>query len=162
MVYMQAPDNASCPLHLMQVRHPIQPKVNVSYIPPFNCKNLTIFIPMILACTEPSAYSSAEPRAAVLLMPTSVEQIAARESMRTMVKSCFYRQARTKTELRLVYIFTSAWPVHILIVNQVSDHVHEHLPFTARTGAVMLVLVFSRHTRRRWTWRNNSLVLMLR
>lgn len=38
---------------------------------------LTIFMPMIRACTVPSAYSSAVPRAAALLTPTKAELSAA-------------------------------------------------------------------------------------
>jgi hypothetical protein len=36
-------------------------------------ESLTIFIPMILACTVPSAYSSAVPKAAALLNPIKAE-----------------------------------------------------------------------------------------
>jgi hypothetical protein len=35
--------------------------------------SLTIFMPIILACTVPSAYSSAVPKAAALLNPTKAE-----------------------------------------------------------------------------------------
>ena len=55
---------------------------------------LTIFIPMMRACTDPSAYSSAEPRAAALLKHTRDEQSAARESILIILTSYLYRRWR--------------------------------------------------------------------